>query len=374
MLNFLKIIQKNLTILSNILTIKKKSPKIIFYSESKSYQKYSYLLLEVLARKYPNKIWYVSSDQNDFFKDLKVNNLFIGKGLLMQYFFLSIKAESMILTITDLNNHQIKKTKNINNYIYYFHAPGSTTKVYTETAFDNYDTILCNGDYQLNEIKKREESKNLPKKKLIKSGYFYFDYLMERINKQFEPNEILVAPSWNYSQKNFINNNFEQLMIKLIEKGYNVRFRPHPENLKRSKPYLNKLITQFKGNKFIFDDHPENLKSMENAKYLITDASGIAIEYVLMFQRPVLYLDDVDKVHNNKFFEYEDQTTMDQKIKDSFGYTFKKNEFNNIDIILSKAENEFKNKQTEIENFLDNNFYNFNETKKKLDDDINRIL
>ena len=124
----------------------------------------------------------------------------------------------MILTLTDLDNHQIKKTKNIKNYIYYFHAPASTTKVYTDKAFDNYDTILCNGEYQINEIKKRETLKNLNKKKLIKSGYFYFDYLKDKINNQVVANEILVAPSWNYSQKNFINENIELLISKLIEK------------------------------------------------------------------------------------------------------------------------------------------------------------
>ena len=54
---------------------------------------------------------------------------------------------------------------------------------------------------------------------------------------------------------------------------------------------------------------------MEKAKCLITDASGIAIEYVLMFKRPVLYLDDIDKVHNNKFMDFKDITTIDETIK-----------------------------------------------------------
>ena len=374
MFNLLKLIKKNYIIFKNIQKLNNKYFKIIFYSESKSYQKYAYSILEVLSKKFPNQILYVSSDENDFFEDFNINNLFIGKNLLMQYFFLSVKAKNLILTLTDLNNHQIKKTKNIKNYIYYFHAPASTTKVYTETAFDNYDTILCNGDYQINEITQREILGNLKKKKLIKTGYFYFDFLKEKINKQIKADEILVAPSWNFNQKDYINENIELLISKLIEKGFRVRFRPHPENIKRSQLYLNRIKNQFFGNQFIFDDDPENLRSMEKAKCLITDASGIAIEYVLMFKRPVLYLDDIDKVHNNKFMDFKDITTIDETIKKTFGYSFKKNQINEIDSILSKATSEFRDKVIEIDSFLDNNFYNIGETKKKLNENIEIFL
>ena len=293
----------------------------------------------------------------------------------MQYFFLSVKTKNLILTLTDLNNHQIKKTKNIKNYIYYFHAPASTTKVYTETAFDNYDTILCNGDYQINEITQRETLGNLKKKNLIKTGYFYFDFLKEKINKQIKADEILVAPSWNFNQKDYINENIELLISKLIEKGFRVRFRPHPENIKRSQLYLNRIKNSvFWGINLSLMMIQKILRSMEKAKCLITDASGIAIEYVLMFKRPVLYLDDIDKVHNNKFMDFKDITTIDQTIKKTFGYSFKKNQINEIDSILSKATSEFRDKVIEIDSFLDNNFYNIGETKKKLNENIEIFL
>ena len=63
-----------------------------------------------------------------------------------------------------MGNHLVKKPENIDRYIYYFHGAVSTTKVYTATAFDNYDIILCNGDYHLNEIRKRESIKKIKKK------------------------------------------------------------------------------------------------------------------------------------------------------------------------------------------------------------------
>jgi len=369
-----KFLNQQLSILKNINLINKKKPKIIFYSENESYQKYAYLLIKTLSREYPNQVYYVSSDKNDKIRNLNVNNLYIGKSILLQYFFLIISAENIFFTLTDLNNHQIKKTKNVDNYIYYFHAPASTTKVYTESAFDNFDTILCNGDYQIDEIRKRESLKNLTEKKLIKTGYFYFDYLKDKINNQVKADEILIAPSWNYKQKNFLNENIEAIIENTLNKGFKVRFRPHPENLKRSKPFLNYLKYKFLNKNFIYDNQNENLEAMENAKCLITDSSGIAIEYILIFKKPVLYFDDVDKVHNPKFSQFDNLITMDFKVKNKFGYIFKKNEINNIDLLINTALSEFINKDSEIDNFITQNFYNFGGTANKFKENINKIF
>ncbi len=364
-------IKNNYFTFLKIISLKKIKPKYLFFSENKAYQKYSYLLIETLAKKYPHQVYYVSSDVNDKIEGLDVENIFIGNGLLMNIFFTIIHAQNMYLTLTDLNNHAVKKTKNVDRYIYYFHAPVSTTKVYTETAFDNYDVILCNGDYHFNEIRKRESLKKIPKKKLVKSGYFYFDYLKERINNQVKANEILIAPSWNYNQKNFINENLEEIIKSILKRGHNVKLRPHPESFKRSISVINQLKKKFLNEKFILDETFENINSMENAKCLITDNSGIAIEFVLLFKKPVLYFEDIDKIHNIKFNDYKDLITMDQKVKEAFGYTFRKENIKDLDILINKSISEFKNKDSEIKSFINKNFYNYGMTIKNFNDLIN---
>ena len=361
-------LKNNYHIVKEILYLRKIKPKYLFFSENKTYQKYTYLLIEALVKKYPNEVYYVSADINDKINNIGVRNIFIGKGFLMNIFFLIIRAQNIYLTVTDLGNHAVKKTKNVDNYVYYFHAPVSTTKVYTETAFDNYDVILCNGDYHFNEIRKRESQKKIKKKKLIKTGYFYFDYLKDRINNQVEANEILIAPSWNYNQKNFINENLEEIIRSVLKKGYNVKFRPHPENFKRSMNIINSFKKNFSNEKFILDENTENINSMENAKCLITDNSGIAIEFLLLFKKPVLYFEDIDKVHNTKFNEYNDLVTMDQKVKKTFGYIFKKEDIKDLDTIINKSISDFRNKDAEINDFINNNFYNYGMTVKNLND------
>ena len=365
-------IKNNYYIFQKIIYLRKIKPRYLFFSEDKKYQKYAYLLIEALVKKYPQEIYYVSSDFDDQIKNKDVKNIFIGNGLLMNIFFLIIRVENLFLTLTDLDNHVVKKTNNVDKYIYYFHAPVSTTKNYTATAFDNYDVILCNGDYHLNEIRKRESIKKIKKKKLINTGYFYFDYLNNRMNKKIQPNEILIAPSWNYNQKNFINENLEEIIQSVLNRGHIVKFRPHPESFKRSMLTINSLMKKFSTKKFILDETSENINSMENAKCLITYSSGIAIEFILLFKKPTLYFEDSNKIHNVEFNNYKDLITMDQKVKDTFGYTFKREDIKDLDVLIGKSIAKFINKDAEIKNFIDNNFYNYGTTVKNFNNLINK--
>ena len=366
--SFIEKIKSDYLILRNILRNTNKSVKFLFYSENKSYQKFSIDIIDVISKKYPNQILYVSSDREDKIDNINVKNLYIGQGLLMKLFFLIIKAENFFLTLTDLGNHSIKKTKNINKYIYYFHAAVSTFKNYTNTAFDNYDVILCSGKFQINEIRKREKKLNLPKKELIETGYFYFDYLKEKISLTKETNHILIAPSWNYDLKNFINENHIKVIDTLLKNDNNVIFRPHPEHFKRSSKILNEIKIKFNQfHKFIFDESVENLNSMEKAKCLITDASGIALEYLVLFKRPILYLSDKDKIHNKDFSDFKDIKSIDHIAKDEFGYKFYENDINEINSLIDNSIKDFQSKVHYLDDFTNNNFFNFGSTKKKFD-------
>ncbi len=347
---------------NTLIELKSIKPKFIFFSENKSYQKYSKPIIDVLCKEYPNQVYYFSIDKEDKINDLKVKNYFINY-FLIKFFFNNINTENMFLTLTDLGNHFIKKTKKVNKYIYYFHSPISTTKSYTPKAFDNYDIILCNGNFQIEEIRARENLKKLNKKELIPTGYFYLDFLSENINHKKNNNEILIAPSWNYEFKNFINENFIELIDILLSKNQKVIFRPHPEHYKRSKKILQKIRNKFFNENFEFDDNSENLKSMEKAKCLITDSSGIAIEYIMTLKRPVLYLDEFDKIHNTEFNDYSNLKTIDYKIKENFGYLFKKKDFNQIDSIINRSIEDFKNKLSKLDSFINENFANYGKTK-----------
>ncbi len=129
---------------------------------------------------------------------------------------------------------------------------------------------------------------------------------------------------------------------------------------------------KFFNEKFILDETSENINSMESAKCLITDSSGIAIEFILLFKKPVLYFEDNEKIHNTEFEDYNDLITMDQNVKETFGYTFRKENIKDLNILINKSIFEFTNKDIEIKNFIDNNFYNYGSTIKNLNTLINK--
>lgn len=349
--------------------------KIVIYSENKIYQKYSKILLENLIKRFPNQILYASSDKNDFISNDNIKNLYIGKTYSLQYFFSKIKSENLLTTTIDLGNNLLKKTNNIKNYIYFFHSPVSTTKVYTTAAFDNYDTILCIGDFQKDEIQKRENIKKINSKKLIECGYFYFDYLIGKHKDNSINDEILIAPSWNYNEKNFINENFDQIIEILLKKNNIVKFRPHPEHFKRSKNFINYLEKKHSSKNFILDKDIENFDSMQKAKCLITDNSGIAIEYTLIFKRPVFYYKSLDKIHNKEIENYKDLFNLEDHLKKQFGYTFMDNQIDNLDSFIKSNIIDFnQNHISKINQFVNNTFYNFSKTKEFLNINMRDIL
>ena len=87
MLNLINKIQFNFQQFKKILNLSNKKIKIIFYSESKFYQKFSYSLIEFFSKRYPGQVYYVSSDSDDRIEDLEVNNFFVSNGLLTSFFF-----------------------------------------------------------------------------------------------------------------------------------------------------------------------------------------------------------------------------------------------------------------------------------------------
>ena len=106
---------------------------------------------------------------------------------------------------------------------------------------------------------------------------------------------------------------------------------------------------------------------MEKAKCLITDASGISIEYLLLLKRPVLYLSDKDKIHNKDFLDFKDLKSIDIITKDNFGYNFFEKDIANLDLIIDETIKKFEAKIPLLDNFINDNFFNFGSTKKEFD-------
>jgi YidC/Oxa1 family membrane protein insertase len=345
-----------------------KNKKFSFYSESIFYQKnYLDFINEITNKFKKDKIYYLSSDETDVIKHNKrVVNIYIGRGFVRFLFFILIKSKYFFMTLTDLNNHELKKSTFVQNYIYIFHSTISLFRGYTKGAFDHYDTFFSTGSVCTEELEKIIENRSLKNKKIEKVGYFLFDRLHNQTKNYSKNNYVLIAPSWNLNSENFFEIDCLNLIIYLLNKNYDVILRPHPEHFKRNEKYLNlikKSTASFQN--FKFDFEPDNIVSISESNILITDYSGIAIEYTLINEKPVIYFDKYPKKHNKKFEElYKTKILIEDEIKVLFGKSFQKKKFNNLDKEISFLKKDFKLKIGNLRKYRQKKFYNFKKSVK----------
>ena len=157
----------------------------------------------------------------------------------------------------------------------------------------------------------------------------------------------------------------------MISKNYNVTLRPHPEFFKRFKFKLLDLEKKFKSeNSFNIDTSKDNFNILNKSKYLITDWSGISLEFAFIFKRPVLFLDTKKKILN-KNFEKDHNIPVEITIRDQIGSIIKKSDLNNIDNILNELDKNEKKYSHKIQDCIDKLTYNYGSSAIKLINYIN---
>ena len=76
-------------------------------------------------------------------------------------------------------------------------------------------------------------------------------------------------------------------------------------------------------------------------------------------------------IHITKFDMYKNLNTMDDLVKNKFGYKIDKDQINIINDVIKKSLVEFK--KNEIDKFLNENFYNNGKTIKFFDENLSNI-
>ena len=352
MLNFFKSFQG----LFKFFSIKNEKKKIVFYSESKNYRNYFLELILQLKKNSDFKVSYVTSDVSDIDSiDRDLKPIFIGDNIFRTIFFTVLRSDIMIMTLTDLGNHHLRRSKNCKNYLYIFHSLVSTHFTYEKEAFRNYDIIFTNGEYQEKELIKAEKIYNFPKKKIFNIGYLYLENILKRktTNKKLKK-RVLFAPSWNKSSKNLFNDYSISIIQTLINNGFFVTLRPHPELVKRSNKILKKIQNQFENNKnFYLNINLLDLKSFEESEFLITDNGGVGLEYSLIYRKPTMYINYVDKIHN-QFYKEINIDPIENIFKKNFGYEINIDMIKNIPNNVSDMNENFSLKINDLDNFFAN--------------------
>ena len=300
----------------------------VIYSDSKRYWNvFKPICDEFERRQVPLTYLTQSEDDPVFGAGYKyITAEFIGAGNKAFARLNVLKAGTVISTTPGLDVYQWKRSKDVDRYIHVFHDATEGTG-YRMFGIDFYDDILLTGEFQERYLRKLEELRDLPAKRMYVTGSLYLD-AMERQREALEAargeadvqeapaagageaaaadeapaamtggaaaRTVLLAPSWGESS--ILNRFGEQILDALIATGYDIAVRPHPQ-MKTSDPeLLDALMKKYPdGEHFAWNFDNDNFDILSRSDIMITDFSGVMLDYALIFDRPLVYADtDLD--------------------------------------------------------------------------------
>ena len=305
---------------------------LVFYSEKSGFWKYYADIIEELLRRTNLKIHYVTNDPDDaIFERAKTEPrlvpYYIGTRKIVMA-LMRMDAEVVVMTTPDLNTYQLKRSfvKRDVEYIYTPHDMMSTHMGFRKGALDHFDTVLCVGPQQTEEIRATEKVYGLPEKKLLPCGYV----LLDDLRRDFKPApigdkpRILIAPSWQ--EDNLLDSVIDDLISELSGKGYRITVRPHPEYVKRYRARLDQLLERYAGadpEELIFETDFSSNRSIWESDLLITDWSGISVEFSYTTERPSVFVNTKIKCLNPEW-EKLGITPLEIALRDKIGVSLDK--------------------------------------------------
>ncbi len=282
---------------------------LVFYSESSGFYKYFERIIAYVLEHSRITIHYVTGDPNDQIfeiakKEPRIVPYYIGQKKLITL-FMKLEADVMVMTMSDLGNYQYKRSyysKSI-KYVYVFHYPLSTHMVLHTGALRHYDAILCVGDFQYEEIRQTEKLFGDPEQELIACGYGQLEKLYDAYQAtprtERERPKVLIAPSWQ--QDNILDSCIDDLLKELLGKGFDVTVRPHPEYVKRYGDRMDAIVKRYEGYEggdLFFELDFTGNTSIFDSDTVISDWSGTAYEFVMVTEKPCVFIDTPPKINN----------------------------------------------------------------------------
>ena len=284
---------------------------LVIYSEKSGFYKYFEAIIDALLKKSNITIHYITNDPDDAIfalseKEPRIRPYYIGLKKMIPL-MMRAEADIMLMTTPDLDKFYIKRSivKKDMEYVYVPHDMMSMHMGFREGALDAFDTIFCTGPHIVREVRATEKVYGLPEKKLVEFGYPFADKLIAAGEAERATHitgsrkEILIAPSWQ--EDNLLDSCIDQLINGLFYDGYHITVRPHPEYVKRYGARMQAIVDRYAhmlGDGLSFElDFTVN-KSVYSSDLLITDWSGIALEFCFATRRPALFVNTAIKCMN----------------------------------------------------------------------------
>ena len=267
----------------------------VIYSDNKRYWNVFEPICRELDRR-GMKVLYMTQSPDDPALNNPYENIkaeFIGETNKAFVRLNFLEATMLLSTTPGLDVYQWKKSKGVKHYCHILHAAGEVV-LYRMFGIDYYDSLLLSGEYQVEEVRQLEKMRNLPAKECYVVGLPYMDEMVRRLKESgpSEPHErtVLLAPSWGPSA---IFSKFGGDIIgKLLDTGYNVIVRPHPQSFVSEKEMLDKIMEKYpESDRLEWNRDVDNFEVLKRADILISDFSGVTFDFALVYDKPIIYAD-----------------------------------------------------------------------------------
>ena len=317
-------------------------PYVIYEEDPRYWNLFKPVLDEFEKRKIPVQ-YLVPSEKDPVFENTytSVTPKVIGEGNKSYANLSFLTADFMLMTTPGLQVYQLKRSKNVKHYSFLQHSVTDASQ-YRLFGLDHFDSILLNADYQKPYLRKLEEIRGQKPKELITVGCPYLDVyssMLSSIEKENEhPFTVLIAPSWGPS--GLLSLYGDKLISELSKTSWRIIVRPHPQSKISEKTMLDKLESKYSSNSnIIWDYERNNIYSLSKSDIMISDFSGVIFDYILLFNKPVIYNNQKFDMRMYDAIQLEDELWQFKTLK-KVGVEIKEEMFGNIKSLVESVVND----------------------------------
>lgn len=181
------------------------------------------------------------------------------------------------------------------------HSLVSLHMVYPENAFDGYTDLFACGEHHVREIAAIDKRRGIRGRGVHEVGYGKSDIMatQDLLRADSTPT-VVIAPSWGVENVGELLG--RELIDALLTSAYRVTLRPHPTII-RERPHIVEELTRVYRDhrRFQYEDPSTSEGSLAVADVMVSDYSGVAIEFAFARLRPVVYVDVARKVRNPSY-------------------------------------------------------------------------
>ena len=313
---------------------KNKHNEIIIWSEAKHYWSTFAPMVSYLQEQ-GIPFTYLASDKNDEGLKHTENNQYIGASGRAFAYLNQISAHVMVMTTSNLGDLAIKRSKNVNHYVHVVHAP-TDMHFYRRAAFECFDTVMCAGDHQIKTLSMLEEMRHTDKKDKLKTGCLYYDGEPKQgTPKLSQTKTVLIAPAWG---KNNILHQYKTILPALLDSGFNIIIRPHPQSFKSEKKLLKTIMADYPNDDcIVWDKNPTNTESCQKSDVMISHLSGVMFDYAFVHQKPVLVIDTPQSIENFEAADLPHHPAWEVTLSEKLFPSIKPENLDNLVPALNKA-------------------------------------